>query len=322
MDKVLEDLGKIGIIPVIKIDDPGKAVPLARALIAGGIPCAEITFRTAQGEEAIRRIAAEVPECLVGAGTVLSTDQVDRALKAGAKFIVSPGYNPKVVNYCIEKGIPVTPGCSNPSDFEAALEAGLEVVKFFPAEQSGGIDYIKAVAAPYTSLQFIPTGGINAGNIGKYLAYDKILACGGTWMVGADLINAGDFAKITALSKEAVFTMFGFTVVHFGLNAKSEEAAKKGAALINSLFGFTVKDGNTSVFAGDYLEIMKLPGAPGLNGHIAVATNTLVRAQAYLERLGITFDPASVKKNAEGKINVIFAKDEILGFAWHLLQKK
>jgi 2-dehydro-3-deoxyphosphogluconate aldolase/(4S)-4-hydroxy-2-oxoglutarate aldolase len=322
MHKVLETLGSIGIIPVIKIDDPGKAVPLAKALIAGGIPCAEITFRTAQGEEAIRRISAEVPESLVGAGTVLTTDQVDRALRAGARFIVSPGYNPKVVNYCIEKGIPVTPGCSNPSDFEQALEAGLEVVKFFPAEQSGGIDYIKAVAAPYTSLKFIPTGGINAGNIGKYMAYDRILACGGTWMVGADLINAGDFDKITALSKEAIITMFGFTVVHFGLNAKSEEAARKGAALFNSLFGFTVKDGNSSVFASDYLEIMKLPSAAGTNGHIAIATTTVARAQAYLERQGVSFDPASIKKTPEGKLNVIFAKDEILGFAWHLVQKK
>ncbi|MDR0401091.1 MAG: bifunctional 4-hydroxy-2-oxoglutarate aldolase/2-dehydro-3-deoxy-phosphogluconate aldolase [Treponema sp.] len=322
MQKVLEELGKIGIIPVIKIDDPAKAVPLARALIAGGIPCAEVTFRTAQGEEAIRRIAAEVPETLVGAGTVLTTDQVDRALSAGARFIVSPGYNPRVVDYCIEKGIPVTPGCSHPSDFERALEAGLEAVKFFPAEQSGGLDYIKAVAAPYTSLQFIPTGGINAANIGAYIAYDRILACGGTWMVGADLINAGDFARIAALSREAVLTMLGFTLAHIGINAGSGEEAKKGAALFNALFGFPVKDGNSSVFAGDYLELTKLPGAAGANGHIAVATNTVARAQAYLERQGVRFDPESVKKNAGGRINAVFARDEILGFAWHLLQKK
>jgi 2-dehydro-3-deoxyphosphogluconate aldolase/(4S)-4-hydroxy-2-oxoglutarate aldolase len=322
MHKILEELGKTGIIPVIKIDDPGKAVPLARALIAGGIPCAEITFRTAQGEEAIRRIAAEVPECLVGAGTVLTTDQADRAIKAGAKFIVSPGFNPRIVGYCIERGIPVTPGCSNPSDFEQALEAGLEVVKFFPAEQSGGLNYIKAVAAPYTGLTFIPTGGINAANIGSYMAYDRILACGGTWMAGTDLINAGDFNRITALSREAVLTMLGFSVVHFGINAASEGAAKTGAALFNTLFGFPLKDGNSSVFAGDYLELMKLPGAAGTKGHIAVATNTLVRAQAYLERQGIGFDTGSVKKNADGKINVIFAQDEILGFAWHLVQKK
>ncbi|GHU92292.1 hypothetical protein FACS189479_00750 [Spirochaetia bacterium] len=322
MHKVLEDLGKIGIIPVIKIDDPEKAVPLAKALMAGGIPCAEVTFRTAQGEEAIRRMAAEVPGILVGAGTVLTTDQVDRAIRAGAKYIVSPGLNPKVAAYCIEKGIPITPGCSNPSDIEAALELGLDVVKFFPAEQAGGLDYIKAIAAPYPSLKFIPTGGINAANISKYIAYNKILACGGSWMVGADLINAGDFAKITALAREAVFNIFGFSVVHFGLNAKSHDAAAKAAVLFNSLFGFPLRDGNSSVFAGDYIEIMKLPTASGTNGHIAIGTNSIERAQSYLEGLGIAFDPSSVKTGPDGQKIVIFARDEILGFSWHLIQKK
>jgi 2-dehydro-3-deoxyphosphogluconate aldolase/(4S)-4-hydroxy-2-oxoglutarate aldolase len=322
MYKVLEDLGTIGIIPVIKIDDPAGAVPLARALIAGGIPCAEVTFRTAQGAEAIRRIASGAPECLVGAGTVLTTDQVDLAVKAGAKFIVSPGYNPKTVNYCIERGIPVIPGCSTPSDFERALEAGLEVVKFFPAEQSGGIGYIKAVAAPYAGLKFIPTGGINPGNIGAYIACDQVLACGGTWMVSPELIKAGDFDRIVALSREAVFAMLGFTVAHIGLNAGSGEAAQKGAALINALFGFPVNEGNSSIFAGEFLELMKLPGAAGTRGHIAIATNSVARAKACLERRGVIFDPSSIKKNAGGDLNVIFAEDEILGFAWHLVRKK
>ena len=201
---VTEEIRKIGIIPVIKIDDADKAVPLARALIAGGIPCAEVTFRTAQGEEAMQRINREVPGILLGAGTVLTTAQVDKAVAAGAKFIVSPGFNPKVVAYCIEKGIPVTPGCVTPSEIEQALEFGLNVVKFFPAEQAGGLEYIKAVAAPYPALKFMPTGGINAGNIAQYMAFNKILACGGSWMATPDLINAGDFEKITALSREAV----------------------------------------------------------------------------------------------------------------------
>jgi len=209
MHAVLEELGKVGIVPVIKIDDAEKAVPLARALAAGGIPCAEITFRTAQGEEAIRRISKEAPEMLVGAGTVLTCDQVDKAVNAGAKFIVSPGLNPKVVSYCIQKGIPVTPGCANPSDIEQALEFGLEVVKFFPAEQAGGIEYIKAVSAPYPNLKFIPTGGITAANIAKYISFNKVLACGGSWMATADLIKAGDFEKITALAREAVLVISG-----------------------------------------------------------------------------------------------------------------
>ena len=208
MHAVLEDLNKIGIVPVIKIDDAEKAVPLAKALVAGGIPCAEVTFRTAQAADAIARINAELcsgeaPEILLGAGTVLTLEQVDKAIAAGAKFIVTPGFNPKIVAYCIEKGIPVTPGCSNPSDMELALEMGLEVVKFFPAEQSGGLEYIKAVSGPYPSLRFIPTGGINAQNIVKYIAFEKIVACGGSWMVSADLIENGEFDKITALCREA-----------------------------------------------------------------------------------------------------------------------
>ncbi|MDR1252161.1 MAG: bifunctional 4-hydroxy-2-oxoglutarate aldolase/2-dehydro-3-deoxy-phosphogluconate aldolase [Treponema sp.] len=321
MHTVLEELGKIGIVPVIKIDDVEKAVPLAKALMAGGIPCAEITFRTAQGEEAIRRISKEVPDILLGAGTILTTEQVDRAISAGAKFIVSPGLNPKVLAHCVSKGIPITPGCSNPSDIEQALEYGLEVVKFFPAEQAGGLDYIKAIAAPYPSLRFMPTGGINAGNIGKYISYEKIHACGGSWMVSADLINSGDFEKISILSREAVLNLLGLTVVHIGVNADGEEAAATAAKLFNSLFGFTVKDGNSSIFAGDNIEIMKRAG-PGTHGHIAIGTNSIHRAAAYLERNGIVLDRANAKNDAKGKLQALYCREEILGFAVHLVQKK
>jgi len=209
MHKVLEELGKIGIVPVIKIDDVEKAVPLARALIAGGIPCVEITFRTVQGEEAIRRIAREVPEILLGAGTVLSAAQAEKAAAAGAKFIVSPGLNPKTAAYCIENNLPFTPGCVTPSEIEQALEFGFDLVKFFPAEQAGGLAYIKAVSAPYPGIKFMPTGGINADNIGKYMAFEKVHACGGSWMATAELINSGDFEKITALSREAVQSIRG-----------------------------------------------------------------------------------------------------------------
>jgi 2-dehydro-3-deoxyphosphogluconate aldolase/(4S)-4-hydroxy-2-oxoglutarate aldolase len=321
MHAVLEELGKIGIVPVIKIDDVEKAVPLARALAAGGIPCAELTFRTAQGEEAIRRISKEAPEVLTGAGTVLTTEQVDKAINAGAKFIVSPGLNPKVVSYCIKKGIPVTPGCANPSDIEQALELGLEVVKFFPAEQAGGLEYIKAISAPYPNLKFMPTGGINAVNISKYILFDKILACGGSWMASADLINSGDFEKITTLSREAVMGMLGFSVAHIGINSGNEADAMKAAKLFNGLFGYPLKDGNSSVFAGDGVEIMKTPGL-GTHGHIAIKTNSLLRAAACLERTGIKFDYESAKKDAKGNITALYLKEEILGFALHLLQGK
>ena len=321
MNAVLEQLSKIGIVPVIKIDDVDKAVPLAKALKQGGLPCAEVTFRTAQGEEAIRRIAKEVPDVLVGAGTVLTTEQVDRAIDAGAKFIVSPGLNPKVVAYCVEKGIPVTPGCANPSDVEQAIQLGLDVVKFFPAEQAGGINYIKAIAAPYVNMKFMPTGGVNASNRNSYLAFDKILCCGGSWMVKADLIDEGRFDEITALCQEAVRNMLGFELAHIGINAENEEEALKAAKMFEALFGFAVKPGNSSIFADKYVEVMKTPYL-GKNGHIAIAANSVDRAVAYLERQGFAFNPDTAKKDAKGKTAAIYLKDEIAGFAIHLVQKK
>lgn len=204
MIKVLEDIQKLGIVPVVVIDDVKDAKPLAKALCDGGLPCAEVTFRTEAAEESIRIMAENFPEMLIGAGTVLTTEQVDRAVAAGAKFIVSPGLNPRIVKYCVEKNIPITPGCSSASDIEQALENGLEVVKFFPAEPAGGLTMIKALAAPYVGVKFMPTGGINQNNVKEYLKYDRILACGGSWMVKGDLVKAGDFAKITELTKEAV----------------------------------------------------------------------------------------------------------------------
>ena len=196
MNDVQKAAFSIGVIPVIAIDDAEKAVPLARALLAGGLPAAEVTFRTAAGEEAIRRIAAEVPEVLVGAGTVLNLEQCDRALAAGAKFIVSPGYNEALVAHCQEKGVLVLPGCVNASDMTRAANAGLEYVKFFPAEQSGGVNGIKALAPVFPKLNFMPTGGVNTKNLMDYLGYDRIVACGGTWMLPADAIREKNFAAV------------------------------------------------------------------------------------------------------------------------------
>ena len=204
MNAVLEQFGKLGIIPVVVLNDAKDAEPLAKAMIAGGLPCAEVTFRTDAAEESIRIMSEKFPEMLVGAGTVLTTEQVDRAVAAGAKFIVSPGINPKVVNYCVEKGIPITPGTCNPTNVETAIECGLDVVKFFPAEQAGGLAYIKAIAAPYTKMKFMPTGGVSPSNVRDYLKFDKIIACGGSWMCKADLVKNGQWDEITRLCKEAV----------------------------------------------------------------------------------------------------------------------
>ena len=317
---VLQQLAVAGIVPVVVIDDAEKAVPLAQALIAGGLPVAEVTFRTAAAEEAIRRISQNVPEILLGAGTVLTIEQAQRAIDAGARYIVSPGLNPDVVRFCQSKGVPITPGCSNPTDIEMAMGLGLDVVKFFPAEAFGGLATLKAIAAPYGKVKFIPTGGIDATNINDYLAFNKVLACGGSWMVKAELIKENKFDEITRLTREAVTTMLGFSLAHVGINADSEETSKRIADAFAGMFGLTPKYGNSSNFAGSIIEVMKSTG-PGAHGHLAIRTNSIPRAIAYLQRLGIAVDMASAKGPEGGAIVAVYLQEPVGGFAIHLLQK-
>lgn len=204
MEKMQDQLQTFGVVPVVVLNEVKDALPLAKALIEGGLPCAEVTFRTEAAEESIRQMSAEYPEMLVGAGTVLTIEQVDRAVNAGAKFIVSPGFDPEIVDYCLSREIPIFPGCVTPSEVAQAVKRGLKVVKFFPAEQFGGVSTIKALAAPYTMVRFMPTGGVSAKNLKDYLSCDKIIACGGSWMVKGDMIKAGEFDKICEMTKEAV----------------------------------------------------------------------------------------------------------------------
>ncbi len=204
MEEMALKIQELGVVPVVVLEDAKDACPLAKALCEGGLPCAEVTFRTAAAEESIRKMSEAFPEMLVGAGTVLTIEQVDRAVGAGAKFIVSPGFDPEIVDYCLEKKIPVFPGCITPSEVAQAVKRGLKVVKFFPAEQFGGVSTIKALAAPYVGLQFMPTGGVNSKNLKDYLSNKSIIACGGSWMVKGDMIKAGEFEKIKELTKEAV----------------------------------------------------------------------------------------------------------------------
>ena len=203
MKLIEKKFNELRIIPVVVIEDKKDAKPLAKALVEGGLPCAEVTFRTKAAEEAIRIMSEAYPDMLIGAGTILTTNQVDQAVEAGAKFIVSPGFDPEIVDYCINKNIPISPGCISPSEIAQAVKRGLKVIKFFPAEQSGGLAMIKAVAAPYNMLKFMPTGGINTSNLKSYLDYNKILCCGGSWMVKESMIKNGDFEKIKVLTKEA-----------------------------------------------------------------------------------------------------------------------
>lgn len=319
MNDVLKKLSAIGIVPVVVINDADKAVPLAKALVEGGIPCAEVTFRTAAAEEAIKRMAAEVPELIVGAGTVLTKEQADKAIAAGSQFLVSPGLDPEIVEYCNEKGYLITPGTANPSDLNHAVKLGLEVVKFFPAEAAGGLKMIKSMAAAYTSLKFMPTGGINANNINSYLEYNKIICCGGSWMVPGKLIDEGKFDEIVALCKEAVSTMLGLEVLHVGINTEDEKAAMGVAEKFNKLFNFPIDEHKSAVFASKGIEVRKQMFL-GKNGHIAIATNYMDRAMRYIEAMGGEFDmdTASVK---DGKITSVYLKEDFGGFAVHLVQK-
>ncbi len=205
MNELSKKISEIGVVPVIKLNHPERdAAPLARALTAGGVPVAEVTFRAAGAAAAIRLMAQECPDMLVGAGTVLTTAQVDEALAAGAKFIVTPGLDPDIVKYCQGKDVPVFPGCTTPTDYHTAYKLGLEVLKFFPAEQSGGLAKIKAMSAPFPMFKVMPTGGISLKNLADYIKSPVICACGGSYMVTADLIDNNRWDEITDLCKKSV----------------------------------------------------------------------------------------------------------------------
>ena len=320
MNEVLKTVSNIGIIPVIAFNSVEEAVPLCKALVAGGLPAAEVTFRTACAEECIRVIAREVPEMLLGAGTVLTIDQADRAMDAGAKFIVAPGYDPHVTQHVIDKGGLMMPGTATSGEMQQALNQGCEVIKFFPAEANGGVAMLKNIGAALKSAKWMCTGGVNAKNVNDYLGYDQIVAVGGTWMCKSDMIKAGQWDEITAMCKEAVKTMLGFTLHHVGINCGSAEEAEKVAKAIAALFGLEYKPGNSSNFVSTIVECMKQPDARGTNGHIAIGTNHVDRAIYHLGRQGVEFIEESRITDDRGT-KAIYIQGEIGGFAIHLVRK-
>ena len=320
MKDIYEKIFETGIIPVVVIDDADDALPIAKALCDGGLPAAEITFRTAAAAESIRRIAKEYGDkMLVGAGTVLTEEQAQAAIDAGAQFIVSPGFSENIVRYCIEKGVTVIPGCSRPTDVEAAIRLGLSVVKFFPAEAAGGLAMIKAMSAPYSNMRFMPTGGIDEKNLNDYLAFHKIIACGGSFMVKKDWIQKKEFEKITESCRKAVKLMHGFCVEHVGINADTRENADPILAAF-APFGFDVHEGKESIFLNHDVEIMTKPWY-GKNGHICVQTNNIKRAEAYLKSKGVKFIEESKNIGPNGDYAAVYIDGDVNGFAVHLLQK-
>lgn len=319
MNPILTKLGNIGLVPVVKIDDAAKATGLAKALIDGGLPCAEVTFRTAAAADAISAITKEFPDMLVGAGTVINVELAKKAVAAGAKFIVSPGFNPAVVDWCVSNNVPIVPGINNPSGIEAGLEKGLEVLKFFPAEASGGVAMLDALAGPFAQVSFMPTGGIDLGNLGDYARRSNVLAVGGSWMVKADLIEKEDWAGITVLCRDAVTKVHGFAFAHVGINEKDEKSATDTANLFG-LLGFAPKAGTSSIFNDTVIEVMKSPFR-GTKGHIGFKCWNIERSLAYLEQFGF-HGVQETAKSEKGKLTVIYLDREIGGFAIHLVRAK
>ena len=319
MNQIFNKLWEYGIVPVTKIKNSDDAIPLAKALKKGGLPIVEITFRSDAAVDAIQKISSTIPDILIGAGTVTDIYKAAKAIEAGARFIVTPGFNKNVAEFCIKNEIPLLPGCSTPTDIENAMEYKLEVIKFFPAEAAGGLDMIKAISAPYSHISFVPTGGINIDNMNDYLDFPKILAVGGSWLTPENLIQEGKFEEITEKARKTIQKMLGFEMNHIGVNSENAEQANVTAEIFSRLFGFSIMPGSSSIFCGAGIEVVKQNGY-GTKGHIAILTNNIQRAIIYLERIGIEVKRDSGKfKN--GKMIATYLKDEIGGFAIHLLQK-
>lgn len=320
MNPVLQRVYEIGIIPVIAFNSVDEALPLCKALMDGGLPAAEVTFRTACAEECIRKIHEELPDMLLGAGTVLTKEQADRAMDAGAAFIVAPGFDNDVMQHVLDKGGVAMPGTQTAGEMQQAMNMGCQGLKFFPAEAAGGVNMLKNIGAALKSARWMCTGGVNAKNVNDYLGYDQIIAVGGTWMCKGDVIKAKDWDKITAMSKEAVDVMLGLELGHIGINCPDDAEAMKTAETLGALLNMKVAPGNSSIFVGKKeFEIMKKPGR-GTHGHIAIKCNNVDRAVYHLTRRGVKFDLDSMV-NKNGKNIAVYMADEVAGFAIHLVQK-
>jgi 2-dehydro-3-deoxyphosphogluconate aldolase/(4S)-4-hydroxy-2-oxoglutarate aldolase len=320
-EQLLKQIYEAGIIPVIKIDELNDTIPLIEALKSGGLNTAEITFRTAAAKDAIKIVNEKFPAVILGAGTILNVEQAKQAIEAGAKFIVSPGFSQKVVQFCLDQEVPIFPGVATPTDIQMAIEHGLGIVKFFPADAFGGIKTLKALAGPFGSIKFIPTGGITAQNLAEYIVFPKVFACGGSWMVKDELIKAKKFDEIKRLTEEAINIMLGFEVAHIGINMPDGAISLELTKRISKIFNFPIKEGNSSNFAGKAIEINKAKGL-GANGHIAIATNSIDRALSHLNKSGVEIDMSTAKKDAAGNFVAVYLKGEYGSFAVHLLQKK
>lgn len=309
-----------GILPVINIPEIKLAVPLAQAIQRGGLSAMEVTLRSVCALDAVKAIKAACDRMYVGVGTVLSIEDAERALEAGADFIVCPGCDPGIIDACLERGVSVYPGCSSPSEIQMCLAKGISVIKFFPSEFSGGNEAIKLLSGPFAKARFIPTGGINFNNLSDYMGNKAVLACGGSFMAPASEVKNQNFDKVTELCRQALKISLGFELAHIGLNSGTEEEAMHWANRLAGIFQFNTRVCEKSVFTDRYCEFMKTRYY-GRNGHIGFYTNSVSRALAWFEKNKVKVKYDTLKKKADGTYEFVYLEDEIAGFAIHVVTK-
>lgn len=319
MSAMMETIRNCGILPVVAIDRLEQAVPLAQACVDAGLGAMEITFRTDCASDALRTIRRSFPDLYLGAGTICSCQLVDEALGAGADFLVTPGLNPKVVSYAISRGAPIVPGVTTPAEIEQAMELGLDILKFFPAEHSGGVAKLKILAGPYKNIKFIPTGGIDEKNFRDYLVLENVVAVGGSFMIAKKDLSAGNYDAVKAELDRVVDVMLGLKLVHVGFNFQTVENARETAQALQHAFHMSAAEGNSSIFSGlKEFELMKCPGR-GTHGHVAVGITDVDRGMHFLERRGVAVNMDSVVEK-DGKKIAVYLEQEIGGFAFHLMK--
>lgn len=317
---LLSFIREVGILPLVAFQSPDDAVPVGQALVKGGLPLLEVTFRTSAAEESIRRLTQNCPELVVGAGTIHSVEQAQVAVSAGAKFLVTPGLRPDVVAWCKQENVLIMPGVSNATDLETALDLGVRVCKFFPASVSGGVEALKAFAGPFAQITFLPTGGINESNMAEYLALPNVLAVGGSFVLPDYVMRENKWNEITCLCQNLYGRLFNFQLAHVGINTRDGDEATGVTQRFCQLLGVESQEYPGSFFAGTMIEVLK-GSYLGQHGHIAILTNEIERAVAYLARKGFSIKPETLVRDAGGRLQTVYFQEEIGGFAVHLKRR-
>lgn len=320
MQNVLEQIGDLGVLPVIKIEKLEQAVPLADALRQGGINAIEVTVRNEIALDAINKIRSSFPDMLVGAGTILTVQLVDQVMEAGARYVVTPGYNSRVVKHCLDREIPIVPGCVTPSEIQNAIDAGLQTLKFFPAGPQGGTSAIRLLSGPFPKVRFIPTGGIDFSNMTEYAGLECVAAVGGSFMARADLIQNENWEEISKNCRKAISLSLGFELAHVGINHERIKDAMDSAEKLDSFLALGIRSGNSSIFCGKAVECMKTKYF-GEKGHIGFYTNSVQRARAWFSANGISVLEDSIRVDGNGKLVSFYLKEEVAGFAVHVVKR-